>query len=112
MSTTFTTDTGQDIGVDVIPVDDDTDYSDWFCISTDPFPCPFDGCRFIALHATAAHRIVVFPESDDERMLDLAAIQLKKGRNPRIVPYERSMGECITYDLWEALGRPVHAIKR
>ena len=90
--------------------EDDIDYSDWFCISTNPFPCPATGCDFVAMHATAAHMIVVFPEKDDSRLLDLAGIMFVKGRNPKVVEYEVSLGPCITYDEWEARGRPVHAI--
>jgi hypothetical protein len=97
---------------EIIPDDQEIDFSGWFCISTDPFPCPATGCDFVALHATAAHMIVVFPEKDDPRLLDLAAIMFSKKRNPKVMEYEVSLGPCISYDQWEARGRPVHAILR
>lgn len=92
--------------------DDDTDYSGWHCISTDPFRCPAEGCTFVADFATAYHLIVVFSERDDPRLLDLASIMKARGRNPKIVEYEPGFGPCITYDQWEARGRPVHGIRR
>ena len=35
---------------------DDTgeDHAGWFCVSTDPFPCPADGCSFVADHMDGA----------------------------------------------------------
>lgn len=103
---------GNDVVDSVDDDSDDRDFAGWFCVSTNPFPCPAAGCDFVAMHATAAHMIVVFPEKDDPRLLDLAAIMVSKGRNPKVVEYEVSLGPCITYDQWEARGRPVHAVLR
>ena len=27
---------------------DDADHTGWYCVSTDPFPCPASGCTFVA----------------------------------------------------------------
>ncbi len=90
----------------------DVDYSDWWCISTDPFECPYPSCSFVANYSTAMHRILVWAEKDDDRLLDLAVKLQAVDRHPRVVVYEQSMGPCLAYDLWEALHRPVHGIRR
>jgi hypothetical protein len=90
---------------------DDTrdDYDDgWFCVRTNPWPCPADGCTFVALYMTAAHQIVVFPGEDDRRLFAQARYAREAGRNPKIVRYERSFGPCIPVDVWMTIGRPVH----
>lgn len=84
-------------------------YSGWFCVATDDFLCPAGGCDFVAKHMTAAHRIIVWPDSDDRWMLSYARDAKKFGRNPRIVEYEPSFGPCIAYDKWVSIGKPIHA---
>ena len=88
------------------------DYDGWFCVRTDPFPCPAAGCTFVANFMTAAHLILVWQESDDPNLLRHAQRALEVGRNPRIVPYEREFGPSASYYAWEAAGRPVHGIRR
>jgi hypothetical protein len=88
--------------------DADADYSGWYCVSTDPFPCPAEGCSFVATHMTAAHLIVVWPSSDDRDLLTYARDAQRVDRNPRIVEYERALGPCIPYDVWVGLGKPIH----
>jgi hypothetical protein len=92
--------------------DSGEDYAGWFCVATDPFPCPASGCTFVAEFMTAAHLILVWEERDDPNLLRHAARAKQVGRNPRVVPYEPSFGPCASYYLWEASGRPVHGIKR
>ena len=41
--------------------DDDGEYDGWFCVRTEPFPCPAAGCTFVAEFMTAAHLILVQP---------------------------------------------------
>lgn len=84
------------------------DYAGWWCIRTKPFPCPAEGCDFVALFVTAAHLIVVFPSKDDRKLLNAALRCREAGRDPRVVPYERDFGPCIAWDRWSAIGRPVH----
>src|SRR5205807_2155510 len=36
---------------------DEADHAGWFCVSTDPFPCPASGCSFVAVFMTAAHLV-------------------------------------------------------
>ena len=38
------------------------DYEGWFCVSTDPFPCPAFGCAFVAEFMTA--RLETVRETD------------------------------------------------
>ena len=45
--------------------DADDDHTGWFCVSTDPFPCPAAACTFIAVFMTAAHLVLVWEERDD-----------------------------------------------
>ena len=52
--------------------DENSDHDGWFCVRTDPFPCPASGCTFIAEFMTAAHLILVWettrrPESAQAR---------------------------------------------
>ena len=88
------------------------DYSGWYCVRTDPFPCPANGCEFVALFMTAAHLILVWEERDDPNLLHHAQRAKEIGRNPRIVSYESSFGASASYYAWEAAGRPVHGIRR
>ena len=40
--------------------EDDGDHGGWFCVRTDPFPCPAEGCTFVADFMTAAHLVLVW----------------------------------------------------
>jgi hypothetical protein len=91
--------------------DADDDRTGWFCVRTDPFPCPASGCTFVADFMTAAHLILVWQERDDPNLLWHAQRAKEVGRNPRIVPYERGFGPSASYYAWEAAGRPVHGVK-
>ena len=83
----------------------------WFCVRTDPFPCPAAGCSFVAEFMTAAHLILVGQERDDPNLLWHAQRAKDVGRNPRVVGYEEAFGPSASYYAWEAAGRPVHGIK-
>jgi hypothetical protein len=89
--------------------DPDDDLTGWFCISTDPYPCPAPGCPFLARYMTAAHLIIVWPRDTDPDMLAQAVRCREAGRNPKVREYERSMGNCISWDAWIASGHRVHA---
>jgi hypothetical protein len=91
--------------------DDETDHAGWFCVATDPFPCPAAGCPFVAEFMTAAHLILVWEERDDPNLLRHAQRAKQVGRNPRVTAYERSFGPSASYYAWEAAGRPVHAVR-
>lgn len=86
------------------------DYSGWYCVRTDSWPCPADGCDFVAFHMTAAHMIVVWPSRDDIDLLSYANDAAQIGRNPRIEEYRPELGACIPYDQWVGMGKPVHAL--
>ena len=49
--------------------DSDDDHAGWFCVRTDPFPCPAAGCAFVAEFMTAVHLILVWAERDDTNLL-------------------------------------------
>jgi hypothetical protein len=91
--------------------DSGTDYSGWFCVATDPWPCPAEGCDFIANHLTAAHLIIVWPEIDDPSLLRHSAAARDVGRNPKPTVYEPAMGPACSYYQWEAAGHPVHGVR-
>jgi hypothetical protein len=90
-------------------LDDADEYdSGWFCIRTDPFPCPAEGCGFVATFQTAVHLVVVWPSSDDRDLLTTARNCQVAGRNPRIVEYEPDFGKAVSWDAWDRAGRPIH----
>jgi len=88
------------------------DHAGWYCVATNPFPCPAEGCDFVAEYMTAAHAILVWEERDDPNLLRHAARAKEVGRNPRVIEYQPHFGRSASYYAWEAAGRPVHAIKR
>ena len=92
---------------------DDTvdDHAGWFCVRTDPFPCPANGCEFVADFMTAAHLVLVWEERDDPNLLWHAQRAKEVGRNPRVVSYETPFGPSASYYAWEASGRPVHGVR-
>jgi hypothetical protein len=87
------------------------DHAGWFCVSTDPFPCPAAGCAFVANFMTAVHLILVWEERDDPNLLRHAQRAKQVGRNPRVADYMPSFGPSASYYAWEAAGRPVHGIR-
>ncbi len=92
--------------------DEEGDHAGWFCVRTDPFPCPAPGCSFVAVFMTAAHLVLVWQERDDPNLLRHAQRAMEVGRNPRVVSYERGYGPSASYYAWEAAGRPVHGIRK
>ena len=90
---------------------DGGDHAGWFCVATDPFPCPADGCDFVARYMTVAHLILVWEESDDPNLLRHAQRAKEVGRNPRVTVYEPDFGPSVSYYAWEAAGRPVHGVR-
>ena len=87
------------------------DHEGWFCVATEPFPCPAAGCTFVARHMTAAHLILVWEQRDDPNLLRHAQRAKEVGRNPRVVVYRLEFGPSASYYAWEAAGRPVHGIR-
>lgn len=88
------------------------DHTGWFCVSTDPFPCPAWSCSFVARFMTAAHLILVWQERDDPNLLRHAARAKQVQRNPRVVSYQSAFGPSVSYYAWEAAGRPVHGVRK
>jgi hypothetical protein len=87
------------------------DRAGWYCVRTDPFPCPAAGCTFVARFMTAAHLILVWEQADDPNLLRHAHRAQEVGRNPAVVAYEPAFGPSASYYAWEAAGRPVHGIR-
>ena len=87
------------------------DHAGWYCVATDPFPCPAAGCDFVAEFMTAAHLVLVWEERDDPNLLRHAQRAKQVGRRPRVVEYEESYGPSASYYAWEAAGRPVHGVR-
>jgi hypothetical protein len=87
------------------------DHAGWFCVRTDPFPCPAPGCSFVAQFMTAAHLILVWEERDDPNLLRHAQRAKVVGRKPQVVVYRPDFGPSASYYAWEAAGRPVHGIR-
>jgi hypothetical protein len=87
-------------------------HAGWYCVRTDPFPCPAPGCVFVAEFMTAAHLVLVWEERDDPNLLRHAGRAKEVGRNPRVVTYELDYGPSASYYAWEAAGRPVHGIRK
>jgi len=111
-ATVLEEDVGLDAEEELWTDDTGTDHAGWFCVATEPFPCPAEGCPFVALYMTAAHLILVWERRDDPNLLRHAQRAKEVGRNPRIVTYEPGFGPSASYYAWEAAGRPVHAVKR
>jgi hypothetical protein len=91
--------------------DSSDDHDGWYCVATDPFPCPAAGCTFVAEYMTAAHLILVWEQRDDPNLLRHAQRAKEVGRNPRVVVYQAAFGPSASYYAWEASGRPVHAVR-
>ena len=91
--------------------DGDGDHGGWYCVRTDPFPCPAEGCAFVADFMTAAHLILVWEQRDDPNLLHHAQRAKEVGRNPRIEAYEPAFGPSASYYAWEAAGGPVHGVR-
>jgi hypothetical protein len=87
------------------------DHAGWFCVRTDPFPCPAPGCSFVAEFMTASHLVLVWEHRDDPNLLRHAQRAKEVKRNPRVVGYESSFGPSASYYAWEAAGRPVHGVR-
>ena len=101
-----------DVEAEELLAEAEADHTGWFCVSTDPFPCPADGCVFVADFMTAAHLILVWETADDPNLLRHAGRAKEIGRNPRVVEYEPGYGPSASYYAWEAAGRPVHGVRR
>ena len=91
--------------------DENGDHDGWFCVRTDPFPCPASGCSFVAEFMTAAHLILVWQDADDPNLLEHAARARDVGRNPRVTGYRSEFGPSASYYAWVAAGRPVHGVR-
>jgi hypothetical protein len=91
--------------------EDGREHVGWYCVRTDPFPCPAPDCGFVAEFMTAAHLVLVWEERDDPNLLRHAQRAKEVGRNPHIVGYEVEYGPSASYYAWEAAGRPVHGVR-
>ena len=87
--------------------DDSVERDGWFCVRTDPFPCPAAGCTYVATFMTAAHLILCWQENDDPNLLATrpapatsaatrasSATSPTTGRAPRTTPGSPPAGPC------------------
>ena len=91
--------------------DDSADRDGWFCVRTDPFPCPAAGLH---VRRDVHDRGAPDPLLAGERRPEPAASRARArdvGRNPRIVGYQSDYGPSASYYAWIAAGRPVHGIR-
>jgi hypothetical protein len=84
--------TTPDVDEELWTGEDGESHAGWFCVRTNPFPCPAAGCGFVAEFMTAAHLVLVWEERDDPNLLRHAQRAKEVGRNPRVVTYEPSYG--------------------
>src|SRR5436309_13017034 len=78
------------------------DHQGWFCVRSDPFPCPAAGCSFVADFMTAAHLILVWQERDDPNLLWHAQRATQVARNPPVVAYEAPLVPRASCYAWAA----------
>lgn len=88
------------------------DGPDWFCVRTNPFPCPDKECDFVAVTMTAAHRVIVWPAENDRDLLDQVAACRAAHRDPQVARYAAKMGPAISFfeSARDGDGHPVHAV--
>lgn len=87
---------------DVKVSDNDEDFTGWYCVKTEPFPCK---CGQTTVYFfTYAHAILVWPDLDDLHMLTMCSVAKDHGRNPKVVQYKNEYGKCISY--YEAISNP------
>ena len=91
--------------------DGSDDYLGWYCVRTDPFPCPAAGLHVRrGAHDGCASRARLGGARRSEPLWH-AQRAMEVGRNPRVVQYEQSFGPSASYYAWEAAGRPVHGVR-
>ncbi len=86
-----------------------TDYTGWYCVRTNPWPCPADGCVFVAHFLTAAHLVILWPEADDPNLLR----QLEGTRDQLQHRFDALAEELRGYwDEWDSLAHEATADER
>src|SRR5438445_10446419 len=78
------------------------DHAGWYCVETDPFPCPAEGCPFVASFMTAGHLILVWEERHHPNLLRHPERAKDVGRNPRVVRNEQSLAPSAAYTAGKA----------
>lgn len=74
---------------------DSNDFDDWFCIRRTHEECICG--QFESEYMTVMHLILVWEQMDDPNLLQVAATARDHDQNPKVVPYEKSFGKCISY---------------
>jgi hypothetical protein len=75
--------------------DSSSDHAGWFCVATDPFPCPASGCSFVAMFMTAAHLILVWEHRDATRAW--SATSPSSGAAPPTTPGRPPAARCTGF---------------
>src|SRR5262249_14976956 len=68
------------------------DHDGWYCVRTNPFPCPAPGCDFVAEFMTAAHLILVWEAMDRADPLRPRARAAGGGPPPGDAPLRAGVG--------------------
>lgn len=75
----------------------DSTYEGWYCVRIIPTRC--SGCGFVMqyLEPDNHHLVLVWEESDDDELLDIASRTKADGLDPHIVEYEPGFGAAVEY---------------
>jgi len=75
-------------------------YDGYYCINIKPFKC--ENCKTLICYAVVGpHLIVVWPDKDDNDLLQVAEALMKDEfdrYDPHIVTYHELFGPCVTWD--------------
>lgn len=80
----------------VSPNEGSPELDGYYCIFTDPFNCSCRTKPWRYLHYTKM--IIVWPNNDDDSILQNAAEMKKLDTNPKIIEYKCMMGKAIPWD--------------
>lgn len=80
----------------IAPDEDNNDLEGYYCIQTVAYQCYCRPKPWTFIHCKA--RIIVWPNKDDNSILEAASEFKKIQLDPRIVEYKSMMGKAIEYD--------------
>jgi hypothetical protein len=90
-----------DIDEDVDTSDNEDDFDDWYALKlnkTNPNGCPCCGVKVGYAHVSNLGTvIVVWPSEGDKMLLKCFGAAQRQDMGPEIVPYEISIGPCISF---------------
>lgn len=81
---------------EVTPDEGSPEYDGYFCLNTDEFNCTCRKRPWRFIHYSK--KIIVWPEKDDEKLLNVAQKMKDLNLNPKIIDYKVMMGKAIPWD--------------